>query len=226
MSNDQWTNKKVLDWINKRSWYQKIELSNGLETPGKVDCKDRLSLLNLEGLHGCNVLDIGCNSGYYCLWAKKQGAAKVVGTDIDANRIAEGKTLAEIENLDIEFSVKPMSELVKLGRFDVVFCFAVLTEIPDLLGSLNTLKNIIDGKAFIELVLAKPVFYFSKSTFWLKSFVKSKFSRGVLEIHPSKNGWILSPSLVVIRQIFGPDFKISYVGKGLRYDMICVERIR
>lgn len=226
MANIEWTRQEVERWVRQRCWYQKIELSGGLETPGRVECRKRLPLLKGAELHGRSILDIGCNSGFYCLWAKKQGAAKVVGVDSDPKRIEEGKTLAEIEGLDIEFYVRQMSQLVELGQFDVVFCFAVLTEIPDLLGSLNILKNVIDGKAYIELALAKPVCYFSRSAFWLKSFLKKKYSRGILEIRPSKKGWMLSPSLEVVRQIFGLDFKISFIGKGLRYDMICVERIR
>ena len=226
MAHTEWTFEKIEAWINEHSWYQKITLSNGLETSGWVDCGKRLPLLKDAEILGRSVLDIGCNSGYYGLWAKKQGAAKVVGVDIDANRIEEGRTLAEMEGLDIEFNVKQMSELVELGQFDVVFCFAVLTEIPDLLGSLNILKTVIGGKAYIELALAKPVCYLSRSAFWLKSFLKRKYSRGILEIHPSKNGWMLSPSLKVVRQVFGHDFKVSFVGKGPRYDMICVERIR
>lgn len=226
MSNDEWTRGKIERWIDQRSWYQRIELSNGLITSGKIDCKARLALLKTAVIRDRSVLDIGCNSGYYCLWAKKQGAAKVVGVDIDANRIEEGRTLAEIEGLDIEFNVKQMSELMELGQFDVVFCFAVLTEIPDLLGSLNILKNVIGAKAYIELALAKPLFYFSRSPFWLKSFLKKKYSRGILEIRPSKKGWMMSPCLEVVRQVLGKDFKVSFVGKGPRYDMIRVERIR
>lgn len=226
MANIEWTYEKTEAWINERSWYQKITLSNGLETPGSVDCGKRLPLLKSAEIPARSVLDIGCNSGYYCLWAKKQGAARVVGIDIDPNRIEEGRTLAEIEGLDIEFYVRQMSELVELGQFDVVLCFAVLTEIPDLLGSLNILKNVIGAEAYIELAMAKPVLYFSRSAFWLKSFLKRRYSRGILEIHPSKDGWMLSPSLEVIRQVLGRDFKVSFIAKGLRYDMICVERIR
>ena len=137
MANTEWTREKIERWIDQRSWYQRIELTNGLVTSGKIDCKARLSLLKNIVFRDRSVLDIGCNSGYYCLWAKKQSAAKVVGVDIDANRIKEGRTLAEIEGLNIEFNVKQMSELMELGQFDFVFCFAVFTEIPDLLGSLN-----------------------------------------------------------------------------------------
>lgn len=226
MSNTEWTRENIESWISSRTWYQKIKLSNGFETAGRVECGKRLPLLKNAEVTGHSVLDIGCNSGYYCLWAKKKGAARVLGVDIDAKRIEEAKTLAEIEGLDIEFNVSQISAVSELGQFDIVFCFAVLTEIPDLLGSLAVLKNVIGHTAYIELALAKPIFYLSRSKFWLKSFLKSEYSRGIIEIRPSKKGWMLSPSLTVIQQVLGQHFYVTYVRKGLRYDMICVKRIR
>ncbi len=218
--------EEIEKWIHSQHWYQRIQLSNGLETPGKVDCKQRLSFLDEAEISGRSVLDIGCNSGYYCLWAKKQGAAKVVGIDIDKDRLQQAKTLAQVEALEIEYHVKPIDEIAELGRFDTVFCFAVLTEITDLLASLQALTTVIGRKAFVELALAKPMFYMSRSLFWLKSFFTRKYSRGILEIRPSKRGWMLSPSLGTIRRIIGDSFKVAYLGKGPRYDMICIERVR
>ncbi|MCU0918035.1 MAG: class I SAM-dependent methyltransferase [Planctomycetes bacterium] len=225
MAECEWTYEACAKWIQERTWYQQIELSNGLRTPGWVDCGKRLPLLRDAEIQGRTLLDIGCNSGYYCLWAKRQGARRVVGVDSDPVRIEEANTLAKMEGLDIEFTTGLMSELGGLGRFDTVLCFAVLTEIPDLLGSLGVLKNVIGGRAFIELALAKPVLYLSRSASWWKSLFKREYSRGMLEIRPSKKGWMLSPSLEVARRVFGPEFTVSFLGRGLRYDMICVQRI-
>ena len=225
MSNTKWTDEEIKKWIEGQSWYQRIQLSNGLETPGKVDCRKRLAFLKSEEISGRSVLDIGCNSGYYCLWAKKQGAARVVGIDINEHRLEQAKTLAEIEGLEIEYYLKPISEAAELGKFDIVFCFAVLTEIADLLGTLQALTAVMGQKAFVELALAKPVLYLSRSRFWLKSLLMKRYSKSILEIRPSKRGWMLSPSLGTIRRILGDGFKVSYLGKGPRYDMICIERV-
>ena len=224
--NNLCSKEDIEKWINDQGWYQRIQLSNGLLTPGKIDCKERLSLLEGAEIFEKKVLDIGCNSGYYCLWAKKQAAERVVGVDIDEHRIKQALTLAQIEALEIEYYIKPIDKIAELGRFDTVFCFAVLTEIADLLGSLEALTTVIGHKAFVELALAKPIVYVSRSLFWLKSFFMKKYSRGILEIRPSKHGWMLSPSMGTIRRIIGDDFKVSYLGKGPRYDMICIERIR
>src|ERR1044072_3061458 len=36
----------------------------------------------LPDLHGGNVLDLGCGFGWFCRWAREQGAAYVVGIDV------------------------------------------------------------------------------------------------------------------------------------------------
>jgi 2-polyprenyl-3-methyl-5-hydroxy-6-metoxy-1,4-benzoquinol methylase len=216
---------EIKSWIDSQEWYQRIQLSNGLETTGKVDSKQRLTFFKGEQIAGRTVLDIGCNSGYYCLWAKKQGAARVIGIDIDEHRLEQARILAEIEELDIEYYLKPLSEIPDLGKFDIVFCFAVLTEIADLLGSLHTLTNVIGHKAFVEMALTKPLLYLSLSPSWLKSFVAKRYSYGTLEIRKSKRGWMLSPSLRTLRLILGDSFKVSHIGKGPRYDTVCIERV-
>lgn len=157
MQNNNWTDEKIKKWIDSQTWYQKIQLSNGLQTPGTIDSKTRLKLLKGVDVSGKSVIDIGCNSGYYCLWSKNQGATHVVGVDINEQRIQQAKTIAEIERAPIEYHLMPISEVEKLGQFDVVFCFAVLTEIPDILGSLKALASVIRHEAYIELAAA-PAF--------------------------------------------------------------------
>ncbi len=215
---------EIESWINNQQWYQKISLSNGLETPGKFDSQKRLKFFKNEDLSDKSVLDIGCNSGYYCLWAKRRGAGRVVGIDIDNHRLEQARILAEIENLNIEYYRKEIAEIESLGCFDIIFCFAVLTEIRDIFGALEALKSVIGQKCYIELSLAKPIFYFSRSLHWLKGLVDKKYSNGILEIRPAKTGWMISPSLKVIRQILGENFKVVWRGKGLRYDMVTIER--
>ena len=217
---------EIQQWIDNQNWYQRIQLSNGMETPGKIDSKQRLTFLNSQEIKGKSVIDIGCNSGFYCLWAKQQGARKVVGVDLDEMRINQGKTLAAVQGLDIDFQVRALDKATKLGRFDVVYCFAVLTEIPDLVGSLTAIAKLTDGKAYVELAIAKPLLYMSRSVFWLKSLLMKKYSSSIVELKPLRDGWCLSPSLGAIRRIIGDEFEVSFMGKGPRYDMICIERMR
>ncbi|MBC8453670.1 methyltransferase domain-containing protein [PVC group bacterium] len=218
--------EQIQSWIDSQQWYQKIELSNGLETPGKIDSSTRLPLIKKAKIKEQSVLDIGCNSGYYCLWAKKNGASRVVGIDIDEHRLKQAEVISRIEQCEIEYYHKPIKDALKLGVFDTVFCFAVLTEIPDLLGSLEDILALTGQKAFIEMAVARPLCYLSRSVSWLKSFIKKRYSKSVIEMRPIKQGgWALVPSMGALRRIAGNNFKVSYLGKGTRYDMICIERI-
>lgn len=221
-----WNYKNIKRYIESQDWYQKIEISNGLVTPGKTDSSKRLKFLDGENLSGKSVLDIGCNSGFYCLWAKKTGAERVVGIDIDKMRIEQAKTLAEIEGLSIEYYEKNLEEIEEIGRFDIAFCFAVLTEIHDILCAFEALKKVIGQKAYVEMALAKPIIYFSKSLYWLKGLLSKIYSTGILEIRPTKKNWMISPSLRAIKDILGDEFRIVKRGKGLKYNMISIERIQ
>ncbi len=107
----------------------------------------------------------------------------------------------------------------------MVFCFAVITEIRDNLGALEAFKNIVGQKAYVEIALAKPIVYFSRSLYWLKGFFNKEYFTGVSEIRHTKAGWMINPSLKIVRHILGDEFKVVYHGKGLKYDMISIEHI-
>ena len=65
------------NWISNQDWYQTIDLNNGLTTAGKVKTNLRIEWFNQFNFTNKTVLDIGCNSGQYSLYAKKRGAKNV-----------------------------------------------------------------------------------------------------------------------------------------------------
>jgi SAM-dependent methyltransferase len=209
-------------WIDSQDWYQTIELSNGLVTPGKFDTRTRFKFFADIDFGGKRFLDIGCNSGQYCLMAKKQGAAEVIGIDINDKRLKQARALAIIENCRIRYIHKSLFEASELGEFDIVFCLAVLTEIQDIFGAIESLKLVVGKYAFIELDLAKPIVYVSKSRTWLKGKARLPRRKAVAEVRPSKHGWMISPSLEVISAVFGEEYSLQHLGRGTRYDMVKV----
>lgn len=222
------THEELRTWIHGQEWYQTIELTSGLVTPGKIDSRQRFRFLEPLDLRGKRVLDVGCNSGAYCLWAKRRGAAEVVGVDIDDKRLEQGRELARHEGYDIALHRRGIFDIGDLGRFDVVFCFAVLTEIPDLLGGLAALRNAIGGVGMIELGLAKPIVYVSRSRFFARrGFQASTGRNAVLELRQHKHaGWVLAPTLEVVETVFGPEFDITDLGASVRYQMLKIARTR
>ena len=45
----------------------------------------------LPNLSGLAVLDLGCGFGWFCRWARQQGAAYVLGIDISEKMLARGR---------------------------------------------------------------------------------------------------------------------------------------
>lgn len=214
----------VRRWIGAQDWYQTIDLSNGLTTPGKFDTRKRLHFFENVDVRGKRVLDVGCNSGQLCLWASQRGAREVVGVDIDEKRLAQARHLADIEGHEIRYETASLFDIGNLGEFDLVFCIAVLTEIRDLFGAVEALRNHIGDLAFVEIDLAKPMFYWSKARNWRTNPGGIHKSKAVAEVRKHKRGWMISPSLETLKHVFGEEFKLEDLGTSLRYDMVRIQK--
>lgn len=213
------------DWINSEEWYQTISLPSGLTTAGKVSTHLRAPLFERIDFKGKSVLDIGCNSGQYCFMAKDRGAAEVLGIDVSSKRIRQARVLAENEGYDVMFEERGIFDMDSSKRFDIVLCIAVLTEISDTFGAIEQLKRVIGNRALIELNLAKPILYASYSKEWLRGYSNLSRRTAIAEVRQIKSGeWVVSPSLEVLRAIFGDEFHLKCKGNSVRYDLVEVVR--
>ena len=78
-------------------------------------------------LRGKQVLDIGCNAGFYSLEMKRRGAARVLGIDTDDRYLRQARFAAEVSELDIEFQKMAVWDIAGLReRFDLVIFMGVL----------------------------------------------------------------------------------------------------
>jgi SAM-dependent methyltransferase len=65
----------------------------------------------LPDLHGLRVVDLGCGFGWFCRWARENGAAYVLGLDVSENMLARARAMtsdhaityaqADLEQLDL-----------------------------------------------------------------------------------------------------------------------------
>jgi SAM-dependent methyltransferase len=221
------SDKDYREWINKQEWYQTIELNNGLITQGKFPTNDRIRYLEGIDFKGKQVLDVGCNSGQYCLYAKKRGALKIVGVDVDEIRLEQAKILSDQEGAGIIFEKRSIYELNELGKFDIVLCIAVLTEITDLSMGIQNLKSAIGDYAFLEMDIARQHFYTINPERWIRNIIGRNQIREYAEVRQTKRGdWIVSPSIILLKKMFGPGFRLVERGRGLRYQMIDVYRVK
>ena len=204
-------------WISEQNWYQTIYLKNGLITKGKLNTNSRIQWFDEFNFSNKTVLDIGCNSGQYSMYAKKAGASKVTGLDINENRIYQAKMLALNEDIDVDFHLAGIDQVSSFGKFDIVICIAVVTEVENVLMALRSIRDATNKTAILEMDLAHPLIYASSNKDWWKKDSKVSRLGRVAEMHRHKHaGWVIHPSLEMVLEIFGDDFELSFLGKGLR----------
>jgi SAM-dependent methyltransferase len=109
--------------------------------------ENKLQLLNLPPLKGRSFLDLGCNTGFYCNFAKRAGAERTVGVDLDSAVIARARELyPEIEFFDTGWDVLPD------GKFDVIICLSAIHYASDPIKLVNNIKTHLsrDGVFVVE----------------------------------------------------------------------------
>jgi hypothetical protein len=151
---ESWFKNKLKDshWGNKNSNGNKYSYQGNILVDGKRNMEKRVSEMRLLSydFEGKTVLDVGCNLGVMSLWARENGASRVLGVECFHNF----KLLADIykfytktENVEfIEEEIVP-EKIDKFGKFDIVFYFAVSASlgIPDKLKDITKELLIYEG---------------------------------------------------------------------------------
>lgn len=66
-----------------QSWYHRIDLGDGVETPGHFRMSDYLKYYNFpERMDGMRVLDVGASTGFFAYEFERRGAAEVVAVEL------------------------------------------------------------------------------------------------------------------------------------------------
>ena len=161
------------------------------------------------------------------MYAKKAGASNVTGLDVNENRIYQAKMLALNEDIDVDFHLAGIDQATSFGKFDIVICIAVVTEVENVLMALRSIRDVTNKTAILEMDLARPLIYASSNKNWWKSDPKLSRLGRVAEMHRHKHvGWVIHPTLEMVSEIFGEDFELLFLGKGLRYYKIVLNHYK
>ncbi len=149
----KWTSQQIEERVRALGqWFHNLDL-NGVQTAPQHFLGDfpRVFWRYIEGavpdLHGKSVLDVGCNGGFYSIEARKRGARRVVGIDVDDRYLNQARFAAEVLGFpDIEFRRMTVYDVAKLGeRFDVVIFMGVLYHLRHPLLALDLLHDHVVG---------------------------------------------------------------------------------
>lgn len=155
-------NLNLKDKIAKIAWWHRIDLGNGLVTPGR--CNNFLALKKIHlppNLKDKTVLDIGAWDGFYSFESEKRGAKRVLATDsfVWQKKGLEGKSSKDGFNLarkilkskvdDLEIEVLDLSP-EKIGQFDLVLFLGVLYHMRHPLLALEKVYSVTKDMLILE----------------------------------------------------------------------------
>jgi SAM-dependent methyltransferase len=85
----------------------------------------------LPDLRGLGVLDLGCGFGWFCRWARRQGAARVLGIDVSERMLAQSR--ATTRDPAITYARADMEDFeLPPGSFDLVYSALALHYVENL----------------------------------------------------------------------------------------------
>lgn len=165
------------------------------EAPGDSRTLDKLKALRLPSLSGKRFLDVGCNEGFFCGYAKFDGAARAVGIDRSAMFIERARRRFP----DCEFHHQGWDQLPE-GPFDVILLASSVHYADDQPALIRRLVERLapDGILVLELGIAS-----SSKAEWIK------VKRGIDERY--------FPSMPQLRETLA-DYAWKWVGKSVNQD--------
>ena len=108
-------------------------------------------------LRGRNVADLGCGYGWFCRWAREQGAAHVLGVDVSEKMLARAR--AATADAAIGY-VRADMECLELpeGSFDLVYSSLALHYVADLARLFAAVRRGLATGGHLVFSVEHPIF--------------------------------------------------------------------
>lgn len=147
--------KATLDDIASIDWWHRIDLGDGIVTPGTT-ADEKLSYIRLpERLDGMRVLDIGAWDGWWSFLCEQRGARQVVA--LDTWKFSTGrrgfdlaKRLLKSSVIGVECDVHELDRLSNLLDSDLVLCLGVLHHLKSPILALEQIRAVCKGTLILE----------------------------------------------------------------------------
>lgn len=142
-------------------WRHRINVGNGVVTPGSQDTFAQLDTLGLPNdLTGFEVLDVGCSDGFFSFECERRGAKRVLAVDnFSSVYIDEPKGFWAAHKLlesKVEFLQSDIFDLDpgKVGQFDLVLFLGVLYHLRHPLLAMEKLAALTKDRLILETEIA------------------------------------------------------------------------
>lgn len=120
----------------------------------------------LPDLHGRNVVDLGCGFGWFCRWAREQGAARVLGLDVSDKMLARAREDTPDAAIRYERADLERLELPE-GAFDLAYSSLALHYVERLEDLLTTVHRALSAKGSLVFSVEHPIYTAPSQPGWV-----------------------------------------------------------
>ena len=173
----------------------------------------------LPNLSGLKVLDLGCGFGWFCRWARQQGAAYVLGIDVSEKMLARAR--GEADDPAITYRNADMEKLdLPANSFNLVYSSLALHYVGNLNGlMLQVDRSLVRGGRLVFSV-EHPIFTAPSDPNWSPYAAGRNIwpVDGYLDEGPRSTNWLAQGVIkqhrtlaTYINMLIGLGFSILYI---------------
>jgi ubiquinone/menaquinone biosynthesis C-methylase UbiE len=120
----------------------------------------------LPDLHERRILDLGCGYGWFCRWAREQGAAQVMGIDVSEKMLARARSATPDEAITYRRADLEGIDLPE-ASFDLVYSSLALHYVKDFSGLIARVQRTLRPKGHLIFSIEHPVYMASEHPEWV-----------------------------------------------------------
>jgi SAM-dependent methyltransferase len=145
----------------------------------------------LPDLQGLKVLDLGCGFGWFCRWAREQGAARVLGIDVSEKMLARARAAGPDAATAYVRADMDRLELAP-GSCDLVYSSLALHYVERLVELLSEVHRALVPSGRLVFSVEHPVFTAPTEPGWSTNAAgrKTWALDGYLEEGPRSTDWL------------------------------------
>lgn len=173
----------------------------------------------LPDLSGQNVLDLGCGFGWFCRWARQQGAAHVLGIDVSEKMLARAR--GEADDPAITYRKADMEKLdLPPEVFRLVYSSLALHYVENLSGLMSQAHRSLISGGVLVFSVEHPIYTAPSQPNWSLDAAGRKTwpVDGYLDEGPRSTDWLAKGVIkqhrtlaTYINMLIGIGFAISHV---------------
>jgi SAM-dependent methyltransferase len=173
----------------------------------------------LPSLSGLRVLDLGCGFGWFCRWAREQGAARVRGLDVSEKMLQRAR--AETSDSSIAYALADLERIeLEAASCELVYSALALHYIENLELLLSQVRGALMPGGSLVFSVEHPIYTAPAEPGWSSSASGRKVwpIDGYLDEGPRSTDWLTKGVIkqhrtvaTYLNTLLGLGFKLSHI---------------